>query len=66
MSTTERARITLDLSPAVAGLLEHVSDVTGANKTQLVLAALNQVLPQYLERADAMKKRHNELIQRRK
>ena len=62
-TTPERTRITLELSSTVAALLDHVSDVTGANKTQLVQAALVAALPDLVARADAFKKRHQELSQ---
>lgn len=61
MTTTERARITLDLSPTVASLLDHVSEVTGTPKTQLVQSALLAALPEVLAIADGLKKRHSEL-----
>lgn len=61
MSTTERTRITLELSPTVANLLEHVSEVTGTPKTQLVQSALLAALPEVLAVADGLKKRYSEL-----
>lgn len=61
MSTTERARLTLELSPTVASLLEHVSEITGTPKTQLVQSALLAALPEVLAAADGLKKRHSEL-----
>lgn len=63
MTTTERTRLTLELSPTVASLLEHVSDVTGTPKTQLVQSALVEVLPDILARADALAKRSKEISQ---
>lgn len=65
-ATPDRTRITLELSSTVAALLDHVSDVTGANKTQLVQAALVAALPELLARADAFKKRNQELMQGKK
>jgi len=61
MSTTERTRITLELSPTVAQLLEHASEVTGTPKTQLVQSALLVALPDLVAVADGLKKRAVEL-----
>lgn len=63
MNTTEKSRLSLELSPIVSQLLEHVSEVTGTPKTQLVQAALVDALPNFLERADRFKKRSQELNQ---
>lgn len=63
MTTTERTRLTLELSPTVAQLLDHVSDVTGTPKTQLVQAALLTALPEILQVADGLNKRARELSQ---
>ena len=52
-----RGRLSLDLSLAVSLLLDHVSDVTGATKSQIVNAALLDALPGLLERADTLQKR---------
>lgn len=61
MTTTDRSRLTLELSPAVASLLDHISGITGSTKTQIVQAAITDALPDLLARADLLKKRHNEL-----
>ncbi|MDH1381333.1 hypothetical protein N5J07_18140 [Comamonas aquatica] len=66
MTTTDRSRLTLELSPAVACLLDHISTVTGSTKTQIVQTALTDALPELLARADALKKRHGELNQQGK
>lgn len=59
----ERQRIAFDVSPAVASLLEHVSEVTGVSKAGIATAALLDALPALLARADGIKKRHGELSQ---
>lgn len=56
-----RHRIQLDVSPAVALLLDHICEVTGGTHTSLAREALLDALPALLERADALKKRHGEL-----
>lgn len=63
MNTTEKSRLSLELSPTVSQLLEHVSEITGTPKTQLVQAALVEALPELLARADSMGKRARELGQ---
>lgn len=63
MNTTEKSRLSLELSPTVSQLLEHVSEITGTPKTQLVQAALVEALPELLARADGLKKRHQEFNQ---
>lgn len=65
MNTTEKSRLSLELSPTVSQLLEHVSEITGTPKTQLVQAALVEALPDFLERADRFKKRSQELSQQK-
>ena len=59
----ERQRIAFDVSPSVASLLEHVSEVTGVSKAGIATAALLDALPALLARADGIKKRHGELSQ---
>jgi uncharacterized protein (DUF1778 family) len=61
MTATDRSRLTLELSPAVANLLDHISAITGSTKTQIVQTAITDALPDLLARADLLKKRHNEL-----
>lgn len=61
--TQEKSRLSLELSPVVAQLLDHVSEVTGTPKTQLVQAALLESLPDMLARADGLGKRARELSQ---
>ena len=66
MNTTvasEKSRLSLELSPTISQLLEHVSDITGTPKTQLVQAALLDALPDMLVRADGFAKRGRELTQ---
>jgi hypothetical protein len=58
-----RSRLTVDLAPAVSLLLDHVSEVTGSTKTQIINAALLDALPSLLERADTLQKRAQVLSQ---
>jgi len=58
-----RPRLSLDLAPAVSLLLDHVSEVTGSTKTQIINAALLDALPSLLERADTLQKRAQVLSQ---
>lgn len=60
----DRQRLSLDLAPAVTLLLDHIAAVTGATKSQIVLGALLDALPDLVERADALKKRQVELTPR--
>lgn len=53
----DRQRLSLDLAPAVSLLLDHVSEVTGTPKSQLVTQALLDALPAFLERSEALQKR---------
>jgi hypothetical protein len=62
-STSSRPRLSLDLAPAVSLLLDHVSEVTGSTKTQIINAALLDALPGLLERADTLQKRAQVLSQ---
>jgi hypothetical protein len=61
--TPTRSRLTVDLAPAVSLLLDHVSEVTGSTKTQIINAALLDALPSLLERADTLQKRAQVLSQ---
>jgi hypothetical protein len=61
--TSSRPRLSLDLAPAVSLLLDHVSEVTGSTKTQIINAALLDALPGLLERADTLQKRAQVLSQ---
>lgn len=53
----DRQRLSLDLAPDVALLLDHVSARTGLPKSQLATEALLAALPALLERADGLQKR---------
>lgn len=53
----ERTRITVDLSPAVLSLLDHVSGVTGVTRTQIVAQLVVDALPQLCARSDEISKR---------
>ena len=58
-----RDRLSVDVSPSVALLLDHVSTITGTPKAQILSQALLDALPGLLERADLLKKRSGELSQ---
>jgi hypothetical protein len=60
---SDRNRISFEVSPAVSSLLDHVSEVTGANKSQVALSALLDALPSLLERAESLQKRSVALTQ---
>lgn len=61
--TSERSRVAIELSPSVSLLLDHVCEVTGSNKSQVVLSALMDALPGLLERSDSLQKRSSALAQ---
>lgn len=65
-SSPDRFRISVDLSAVVSSHLDHISDVTGQTKSAIVAAALLDALPALLTRADALKKRHQELVQQQR
>lgn len=57
----ERTRLSVDLSPAVLSLLDHVSNVTGVTRTQLVGQLVVDALPSLVARADEIQKRAHQL-----
>lgn len=59
--STDRNRISLDVSDVVLSHLDHISAITGQSKAAIVSACLVESLPDLLARADGLKKRHNEL-----
>jgi hypothetical protein len=61
--TQGRDRLSLDLSPSVSLLLDHISGVTGTPKSQIVSLALIEALPLLLERADGLAKRARDISQ---
>lgn len=61
-----RERLSLDVSPSVSLLLDHISAITGTPKAQLISQALLDALPSLLERADLLKRRAGELSQAQK
>lgn len=61
--TSERSRLSIDLSPVISAHLDHISDVTGVSKAGIISGALLDALPELLARADVLKKRHTELNQ---
>jgi hypothetical protein len=58
-----RPRLSIDLAPSVSLLLDHVSEVTGSTKAQIINAALLDALPGLLDRSDLLQKRANVLSQ---
>ena len=62
-TASDRSRISLEISPVVAGLLDHVSDITGVSRAQIVNGALLDALPDLVARADGLRKRQTELSQ---
>jgi predicted transcriptional regulator len=58
-----RARPSIELSPVLSSLLDHISEVTGVTKAGIISGALLDAMPSLLARADALKKRHSELVQ---
>lgn len=62
----ERPRLSLDLSPSVSLLLDHISAVTGTPKSQIAIQALVDALPALLDRADTLQKRTQAIGQAQK
>lgn len=56
-----RSRLSVECSPVVTSLLDHISEVTGVAKSQIITGALLDALPSLLARADGLKKRQGEL-----
>lgn len=54
---SDRPRLSVDLSPSVSLLLDHINAVTGTPKAQIVSQALLEALPSLLERAELLQKR---------
>lgn len=61
-----RTRITVDVAPEVSLLLDHVSAFTGTSRSQLVLQAVTDALPAWVELADTIKRRAGEIERARK
>lgn len=59
--TADRSRLSVECSGVVTSLLDHISEVTGVAKSQIITAALLDALPAMLARADGLKKRQVEL-----
>lgn len=57
----DRQRVSVDLSPSVSLLLEHISIITGQSRAAIISGVLLDALPDLVERADGLKKRHAEL-----
>lgn len=64
--STDRNRISLDVSDVILSHLDHISTITGQSKSAIVSNCLVDALPEILSRADALKKRHAELNQQGK
>lgn len=62
-SGSERTRVSIELAPVVSSLVDHISDVTGVSKAQVINGALLDALPALLSRADGLKTRHSQLSQ---
>ena len=58
---TNRNRISCDVSDIVLSHIDHICAVTGQTRSAVVAAVLVEALPDLLARADALKKRHQEL-----
>ena len=58
-----RLRANIELSPQVSLCLDHICEVTGSTRSQLINAALLDALPGLIERADLFSKRSRELLQ---
>lgn len=61
--TSDRTRLSVEVSPMVLSHLDHISDVTGQAKAAIVSAALLDALPELLARADGLKRRFQEINQ---
>ncbi len=59
----DRPRVNVELSPAVLALLDHVCDVTGTTRTQVIVNSLVESLPALLDRSEGLQKRANAIQQ---
>lgn len=55
--TPDRPRVNLELSPVILSLLDHVCEVTGHSRAQVINSALFDALPALLERVEGLQKR---------
>lgn len=62
-SEIARSRVAVDLSPSVSLLLDHISEITGSTKAQIVNSALVDALPALIDRSDVFSKRVQSLLQ---
>jgi len=62
-SIPDRSRLSVELSPVISSHLDHISEITGQSKAAIVAACLVESMPEILARADALKKRFQELSQ---
>jgi predicted transcriptional regulator len=60
---SDRPRLSVELSPSVSLLLDHINSVTGTPKAQIVSQALLDALPSLLERSESLQKRAQALTQ---
>lgn len=58
-----RLRVSFELSQPVSLLLDHIAQVTGSTKVQIVNSVLVEALPGLVERADLIGKRSQALTQ---
>ena len=64
-SDPTRTRANIELSSSVSLCLDHVSEVTGATRSQIINSALLEALPGLIERADTFLKRGQTILQLR-
>lgn len=60
-SSIERQRITVDVPPSTAALLDYYCDATGQARSAVILGLLTAHLPAMLDLADNLKKRAGQL-----
>lgn len=60
-ASVERQRVTVDVSPFVASLLDHYCETTGQARSAVILGLLTAQLPAMLDLADELKKRAGQL-----
>ena len=58
-----RLRANIELSQQVSLCLDHVCEVTGSTRSQVINAALMESMPGLIDRADTVLKRSRELVQ---
>lgn len=58
---TTRNRISFDASDLLLSHIDHICAITGQTRAALVSGVVVEALPDLLARADALRKRHQEL-----